>query len=319
MDCRIMAKERRRRPRNEAPVSDELHITIEMADGSEKTREVRLTDVSEWGVGFETETPMVVGVKLKVWGSAIQGAPTEDKQRTAQVMHCRLVNDDVYRAGCSFDDSPKAEESDTEDQADDSFVDYYELLQVSPNADSEMIHRVYRMLAQRYHPDNPDTGDAASFQTILRAYQTLNDPARRAEYDIHYQSQKRVRWRVFSKPVAGEGIKGEKRKRAAVLAALLTKRMEAPESAGITLRELEDLLGIPREHLEFSLWYLRRKEYVDASNNGRYEITVPGVDAAEEFDKEGLSPSVIGADHQIEAGPVQESADEESYEQAAAD
>lgn len=314
-----MSNERRRRPRNEAPISDELHIMIGLTDGSEKTRQVRLTDVSEWGVGFETATPMVVGVKLRVWGAAVPGAPGEDHSRVVQVMHCRLINDTAYRAGCAFEDSPKnASRASDDEKADDSFIDYYELLQVSANADAEMIHRVYRMLAQRYHPDNPDTGDASSFQTILRAYQVLNDPARRAEYDLHYQVQKRVRWRVFSKPVAGEGMQGEKRKRAAILSALYTKRMEAPESAGITLRELEDLLGIPREHLEFSTWYLRRKSLVDASNNGRFEITADGVDAAEAFEKEGLSPRVIDMDHRLEAGPAQAEA-AGSYEQAAAD
>ncbi len=314
-----MSKERRRRPRNEAPVCDELHIMIELTDGSEKTRQVRLTDVSEWGVGFETSTPMVVGVKLSVWGAAVPGAPDENHARIVQVMHCRLINDSAYRAGCTFEDSPKtASPGSDDDKADDSFIDYYELLQVSANADAEMIHRVYRMLAQRYHPDNPDTGDASSFQTILRAYQTLNDPARRAEYDIRYQAQKRVRWRVFSKPVAGEGMQGEKRKRAAVLSALYTKRIEAPESAGVTLRELEDLLGIPREHLEFSTWYLRRKGLVDATDSGRFEITADGVDAAEDFEREGLSPRVIAEDHRLGAGPAQtEQAD--SYEQAAAD
>jgi curved DNA-binding protein CbpA len=317
-----MAKERRRRPRNKAPVCDELHIMIALTDGSEKIRQVRLTDVSEWGVGFETSTPMVVGVKLGVWGSAVPGAPDENHSRIVQVLHCRLVNDEVYRAGCSLEDSPKtASPGSDDDKADDSFIDYYELLQVSANADADTIHRVYRMLAQRYHPDNLDTGDASSFQTILRAYQTFNDPARRAEYDIRYQTQKRARWRVFSKPVAGEGVQGEKRKRAAILSALYTKRVEAPEGAGVTLRELEELLGIPREHLDFSTWYLRRKGFVDASNNGRFEITADGVDAAEAFEKEGFSPRVIGEDHRLPAAPAQTEATErsDSYERTAAD
>ena len=34
----------------------------------------------------------------------------------------------------------------------DGFVDHYEVLQISPNADAETVQRVYRMLAQRYHP-----------------------------------------------------------------------------------------------------------------------------------------------------------------------
>jgi len=42
----------------------------------------------------------------------------------------------------------------------ESFNDYYEALQLSPNADSETIERVFWMLAKRYHPDNDQTGNA---------------------------------------------------------------------------------------------------------------------------------------------------------------
>ena len=49
-------------------------------------------------------------------------------------------------------------------------VDYYELLQISPNAEPETIHRVYRLLAQRYHPDNRETGNAQKFRQLHDAY-----------------------------------------------------------------------------------------------------------------------------------------------------
>jgi curved DNA-binding protein len=39
------------------------------------------------------------------------------------------------------------------------FMDYYEILQVSPNADQTTIERVYRLLAKKYHPDNAEEGD----------------------------------------------------------------------------------------------------------------------------------------------------------------
>jgi DnaJ-class molecular chaperone len=61
--------------------------------------------------------------------------------------------------------------------------DYYEVLQISPNADSETIHRVYRMMATRFHPDNPRTGNTEAFLLLKRAYQVLADPEQRAQYD----------------------------------------------------------------------------------------------------------------------------------------
>ena len=58
------------------------------------------------------------------------------------------------------------------------FTDFYEILEISPNAQPETIHRVYRLLAQSYHPDNQETGDAARLSMVLEAYRVLSDPER---------------------------------------------------------------------------------------------------------------------------------------------
>jgi len=55
-------------------------------------------------------------------------------------------------------------------------VDYYEVLQVNMSAEQETIDRVYRLLAQRFHRDNQQTGDENRFRTILEAYNVLKDP-----------------------------------------------------------------------------------------------------------------------------------------------
>ena len=68
------------------------------------------------------------------------------------------------------------------------FVDYYEILEISPNANSDTIQRIFRHLAKRYHPDNPDTGDASRFSVILEAHETLKDPVSRARYDIEHRN-----------------------------------------------------------------------------------------------------------------------------------
>ena len=63
--------------------------------------------------------------------------------------------------------------------AETSFIDLYEVLQLSPNATAETVERVYRMLAKRFHPDNQDTGDAVRFAQIQQAYDTLTTPSSR--------------------------------------------------------------------------------------------------------------------------------------------
>ncbi len=63
-------------------------------------------------------------------------------------------------------------------------TDYYELLQVSPKADPEVIEAAYRRLALKYHPDhNPLPEAALRMQALNTAYAALKDPERRAEYD----------------------------------------------------------------------------------------------------------------------------------------
>lgn len=63
--------------------------------------------------------------------------------------------------------------------------DYYEILQVSPKADEEIIQAAYRRLAQKWHPDkNPGDPFAHERMRLLNeAYETLSDPQKRRTYD----------------------------------------------------------------------------------------------------------------------------------------
>ena len=63
-------------------------------------------------------------------------------------------------------------------------TDLYEILQVSPNADTKRIAAAYRSLAKDYHPDlNKDPDATAEFRRIKEAYEILSDPDKRREYD----------------------------------------------------------------------------------------------------------------------------------------
>lgn len=62
--------------------------------------------------------------------------------------------------------------------------DYYEILRIEAKAGPEEIHKAYRALAMRYHPDRNPTPDAAStMAAINEAYSVLGEPARRRLYD----------------------------------------------------------------------------------------------------------------------------------------
>ncbi len=62
---------------------------------------------------------------------------------------------------------------------------YYETLGIKKNASAEEIKKAYRKLARKYHPDL-NAGNKESerkFKEVNEAYNTLNDPQKRSEYD----------------------------------------------------------------------------------------------------------------------------------------
>ena len=162
------------------------------------------------------------------------------------------------------------------------FVDLYEVLQISPSADLETIQRVYRLLALRYHPDNKETGNPREFELVLKAYRILIDPETRASYGSEYYQRQKLRWKIFDQGGALTARETEQRQREGVLSLLYTKRLREAHKPGMNLREMENLLACAREHLEFSLWYLREKGLIQAGDNGRYWITALGVDTCNE-------------------------------------
>src|SRR5687767_2536052 len=104
-------------------------------------------------------------------------------------------------------------------------VDYYEVLQVSDAAEPETINRVYRIFAQRYHPDNRETGNEARFREITEAYQILSNPEKRARYDATSQKRRKDRWRLVSAgPESENDFEMEQVVRLTVLEVLYTKR-----------------------------------------------------------------------------------------------
>jgi curved DNA-binding protein CbpA len=158
------------------------------------------------------------------------------------------------------------------------FKDFYETLEISPNANSDTIDRVFRYLAQRYHPDVQGTGDSHRFAEIVQAHETLKDPERRARYDIQYKQHYS---RSNPQPEAVRNLQsfyedGTIQERLLLL--LYFKRRRNMSNPGLGNLELERLSGCPREHLEFHLWYLKEKGWIARMENGLLSITVHGVD-----------------------------------------
>jgi curved DNA-binding protein CbpA len=162
----------------------------------------------------------------------------------------------------------------------EEFIDYYEILEVSPNANSGSVERMFRYLAQLYHPDNPETGDRARFDLVLEAHATLKDPAMRAQYDIQYKDHLAVRFKLVEEVGKRQGIERDLEIQNKLLSIFYVKRRHNANEPGIPEHELERLLDCPLEHLEFHLWYLKAKGWIAKNDSGMFTITVEGVDRA---------------------------------------
>jgi len=162
------------------------------------------------------------------------------------------------------------------------YEDYYEALQLNPNADQDTIQRVFRLLAKRYHPDNRETGDADRFNRLLKAYEVLSHAADRAKYDARYFANRSAEWKIFDRNTSG--TEEDKRIFQAVLSMLYIARRRNARHPGLGIIEIEKMLGCPSEYLEFHIWYLKEKQWIERTENGQLAITVAGVERVCEGD-----------------------------------
>ena len=116
-------------------------------------------------------------------------------------------------------------------------IDYYEFLQISPNADSETIHRVYRYLAGRLHPDNPESGDSEMFRLLKSAYDVLSNPSSRSEYDASCNRENEAATLSTSVDFM-DSLDGELNRRVGVLAVLYFRRRSYPHTPEVSLAEI---------------------------------------------------------------------------------
>jgi len=185
------------------------------------------------------------------------------------------------------------------------FVDYYELLQLSPNADTDTIERMFRHLAKKTHPDSTEFADNGQFQQIVEAHQTLADPETRAGYDVKYQDYWNRKWRLASEASDMSAFGNDQVNRERLLSLLYVQRRRNMNNPGLGELIIARLLHTPPELVEFHLWYLKAKGWVERLETGHLAITAPGVDQVEQ------SQLRLMPDHLIEAHyPSSEDAEE---------
>ena len=158
------------------PKTVRYSLTWRGSDGTTCSAEARGVDISSSGVGIECprEIPVDAVVQVKASDSSVMGK--------CFVAHC-THNGLKYHIGLEFSDKPKSPPQKPIAKKTEADIDYYDVLQISPKADMETVHRVFRIMAARFHPDNPETGDSEEFLRLKTAFDVLSNAGLRAEYD----------------------------------------------------------------------------------------------------------------------------------------
>ena len=294
----------RRRALRKSSGAGVLRLELKDRNGNSRWITADVIDTSEGGVGICLATPISPGVKLIARGNF--GGERGSSEVRAEVKYCCERSNGTFRAGLEFLVPEAAGPSQQENTSNAGSAppaasetsDYYEMLELSPNANVETVNRVYRILAQRYHPDNTATGNSELFVRLCNAYRVLSDPEQRAKYDATRSSTRKLQWKIFDQTRLAAGPEAEKRKRQGILGLLYAKTLHDPDHATMTTLDFEELLGCPREHMQAALWYLKGKGFVVRGDSGRFHLTVTGMDEYEAH----ASPRDAGDHRLLEAG-----------------
>ena len=160
------------------------------------------------------------------------------------------------------------------------FVDYYDLMQISPNADEETIQQMFRHFAKKWHPDN-QKGDSEQFRLLVLAHKTLMNPESRAAYDLKYQRYWEVKWNLASDASDTKIIENDNEVREGLMSMYYVQRRNKVDDPGLGELEVARLMRVPIQLIEFHIWYLKEKGWIVRLENGQFAITAVGVDEVE--------------------------------------
>ena len=271
----------RLRIRESLDAHPELTIILD-ATGSPSSR-LRARFVAQEGETLKVHVNTALGLNLvmSIAGEIDAGAGREPLLGRYRVASCKIAGIGKYLAELTAETVAPSGESSTPEAHPDEEADHYQVLQVSRTADVDTIRRVFHVLAQRYHPDNRDTGNQEKFRQVVEAHSVLNDPVKRAAHDVFLAGEDKIRFKLFDKLQDTQGVQAEMRKRLGILRLLYAKRLTDSQQATMRGRDFAEMLACPLEHLEFALWMLREQRLIFRSDSNHFEITWQGVQAFE--------------------------------------
>jgi len=177
------------------------------------------------------------------------------------------------------------------------FVDYYNVLQVDPACDAQILESAYRFLVKRYHPDHSQTADVGKFTELTEAYAVLRDADKRADYDRIYFART---GRAFNPSPLEKALEVDDKTAVrdaeiheSILLHLYKRRREHAQDAGVVAWYLQDMLNCSDENFEFHVWYLKSKGFIEVTDQGTLAVTIQGVDHAISLCRTSLTEKLL--------------------------
>ena len=163
------------------------------------------------------------------------------------------------------------------------FVDYYEVLQSSPNATAQTLESLFVHLTKLYHPEVAVSGDKERFNQIAKAFDTLRKPESRRTYDDRYAASSNSGKMPIENSLS---INNDSNERFQLLKLFYARRRENMKDPGLGSGGIADKFTASAEVLEFHLWYLIEKGWLERQDGGRLAISADGVDKLEADSRE---------------------------------
>jgi curved DNA-binding protein CbpA len=118
-------------------------------------------------------------------------------------------------------------------------VDPYQVLQVAPSAEQEVLHAAFRALAMKYHPDRDSSARAARrMMELNQAYAMVREPTLRTQYDRSLRTARRVFDPASVPPMNGSTAPPPSPRRAGGTASASAIKLDSGRYAGWTLTDL---------------------------------------------------------------------------------
>ncbi|MEM9940062.1 MAG: DnaJ domain-containing protein [Planctomycetota bacterium] len=160
------------------------------------------------------------------------------------------------------------------------FVDYYDILELDPNASDQLIDDAFRERAAELERSKEDgTADKGVFHQLVNAYKALSTPESRAEYD-----NLRNKWlesgnsKAEPNPVQVADAGNDEEQQRIILKIFKDQRRSNMKEPGVSPSRITELTGFSAEDVSFHLWYFFDKDWIDRDENGLLAITAIGVD-----------------------------------------